>query len=242
MSTYLFFGKVLPERAQVSFERELKFQHHSSAFQNNAKISVILNQVLVWIDSEEEWDIFDLHNVVKFLVQSQLNIIGFLKGYYYELEITRVINSNREIDWVFGIDIPCISQRNEGIDLNEKMQALFAKTSGVDGVFITRCLADLSNAMKNAEDTGFYCYRAIESLRHHCAQVNNLQLNNKNIQWEKFREVSGCNRNDIDVIKSFADPQRHGELGLITADERKNIFLITWNIVEAYLKNISVNE
>jgi hypothetical protein len=242
METYIFQGRVLPERAQLSFDREIKFLHYSSHMHNNAKISVILNQVIIWIDSEEEWDIFDLRNIVIYLVQSQLNIIGFLKGYYYEFEVTRVINSNKEIDYVFGIDIPCISERNNDIDFDQELKKLFIKTNGLDGMFISRCLSDLSSAMKNAEDTGFYCYRAIESLRHHCTKAYSLPLNDKSIQWEKFREVSRCDRANIDVIKKAADPLRHGEFGSATAEDRKNLFLKTWNIVESYLANITINE
>jgi hypothetical protein len=46
-----------------------------------AKVSVVLNQVAVWIESDHEVDIFDLRNVVKNLVQSHLDMVGYVKGH-----------------------------------------------------------------------------------------------------------------------------------------------------------------
>ena len=91
MEPYLFQGVVLPERAQVSMSFQVEFTRSRSGLPGAAKVSIILNQVAVWVETDRAWDIFDLRNVVKNLVQDELAILGYLKGYAYTFEITRVL-------------------------------------------------------------------------------------------------------------------------------------------------------
>jgi len=238
MEPYLFHGVVLPERAQLSLTFGVKFSHLASGINAEARVSIFLNQVAVWVDSEHNWDIFDLRNVVKNLVQGHLAMIGYLKGYAYDVEITRVLSRERSIDFVFGIDIPCITNRNPNIDLNEALLQLRDKTTGEHGVFMHRCFDDLVSAMKHADDTGFYCYRAIESLRHHCSVRNALREAGKAQQWQVFREVAGVEEQSIRFIKSAADPLRHGEPGAGVQFDRAELLNTTWAIVDAYLSKV----
>ena len=163
-------------------------------------------------------------------------MIGYLKGHAYDFEVTRVINQSRGIDYVFGIDIPCLAERNKSVDLQVALLELRAKTIGPNGVFLHRCFSDLISSMKHADDTGFYCYRAIESLRHHCSAVHGLSSAGKPDQWRKFREVSGCDEQTLRAIKLAADPPRHGEAPGITSEDRETLFTNTWDVVDAYLK------
>ena len=119
-------------------------------------------------------------------------MVGYLKGYAYDFEVTRVLNPSREIDYVFGIDIPCLAERGKSIDLEDALPKLWEKTSGRNGVFLNRCFSELASSMKHADDTAFYCYRAVESLRHHCAAVHGLSDADKSKQWEKFRKSRGA--------------------------------------------------
>ena len=52
MEPYLFHGVVLPERAQISLHFELEFSHVASGVRGVAKVSIVLNQVAVWVDSD----------------------------------------------------------------------------------------------------------------------------------------------------------------------------------------------
>lgn len=238
MEPYLFYGLILPERAHFSLTFDLKFNHLVSGIDASARVSIVLNQVAVWVDSEHEWDVVDLRNVVKNIVQGHMAMIGYLKGYAYDLEITRVLSPARGVDYVFGIDTPCITDRNQAIDLNEALLRLREKTIGENGVYIGRCFGDLVSAMKHPDDTGFYCYRAIESLRHHCASMNDLREAPKARQWQKFREVSGIDEEFILKIKRSADPLRHGDFNRSTAINSDELFKSTWAIIDAYLAMI----
>jgi len=236
MEPYLFYGTVLPERAQLSLECGLEFSHVGSGIPGKAKLSIVLNQAAIWIDSDHAWDIFDLRNVVKNIVQTHLAMVSFVKGYAYDFEVTRVLKRDQGIDYVFGIDIPVLAKRGSDVDLNEALKSLRTHTAGALGFFVHRCLADLVSSMKNADDTGFYCYRAVESLRHHCAARHGLAQSDKATQWQKFREVSGASEETLRAIKAAADPLRHGESTSTTSGDRARLFTLTWDVVEGYLR------
>ena len=238
MEPYLFHGVVLPERAQMSLQFGLGFSNAALGIEAEVKASIVLNQVAVWVDSEHVWDIFDLRNVVKGIVQDHLAMVGYLTGYAYEIEIFRVLNQSRNIDYVFGIDIPCLAERGKSVDLQDALPRLREKTLGPNGVFLRRCFSDLASSMKHPDDTAFYCYRAIESLLHHCAAVYGLSAAEKPKQWEKFREVSGCNEQTLRAIKAAADPLRHGGASGCSSDERAKLFTSTWSVVDGYLSGV----
>jgi len=192
----------------------------------------------ITIYTDKEWDIFDLKNVAQHITQSHISIFGYLKGYAYSVEITRIINYERGVDYVFGVDIPCISKPRENIDFSRAWEKIKPNIAGENGIFLIRCFNDLSSAMKYADDTGFYCYRAIEALRHHCAAINSLSGKERDLQWKKFREVSGVQERDIRELSNSAQAIRHGGIDPVTGRDREAIFISTWNIVDAYIAKI----
>lgn len=236
MQPYIFQGIVLPERAQLSLQFAVEFVHLSSGIQAKAQVSILLNQAVIWVQTEYDWNVFDLRNVVSNIVQGHLQMVGYLKGFAYDFELIRVLNQERATDYVFGIDIPCLAARGKDVDLPAALMVLREKTLGRHGVYLARCFNDLSSAMKHADDTGFYCYRAIESLRHHCAAVNSFTDESKPKQWERFREVAGCDERILREIKAAADPLRHGQIVGSTSADRERLFTITWDIVDSYLR------
>ena len=238
MEPYLFYGVVRPERAQLTLSLELSFTHLSTGRPGKARVSVILNQAVVWVETEDAWDVFDLRNVVKGIIQTDLAMIGYLKGFAYDFEVTRVLNQSLGVDYVFGVDIPCIAKRGETIDLGVELSRLREKASGPHGVFLHRCFNDLASSMKHPDDTGFYCYRAVESLRHHCAAIHALSEADKATQWAKVRQVSGVEESVLRTIQSSADALRHGGIAQTSSEDRTTIFTLTWNVVDAYLRGI----
>jgi hypothetical protein len=235
MDPYIFQGVVLPERAQIDYTQEFEFTHPVSSLTGKCRVSVIKNQVTVWIDGDSVWDIFDLRNVVWEIVRRQIDMVGYIKGYAYDLEITRVINRGHNIDVVFGIEIRCLEERGKSLDLQAEMQKLIVRSSGENGTLIARCMRDLISAMKDSNDSAFYCYRAIESLKNHCAIVNSLTMTNDRAQWDRFRETAGCDKDMLMGIKEQADPVRHGSNAGLTGEQREKLFLTTWGIVDNYL-------
>ncbi len=238
MEPYLFEGVVYPERAGITLRLPpFGFKHVTTGKEAVAHISILLNQVAVWVETATEWEILDLRNVVKGLLQNELAIVGYLKGYAYDLDIRRVVNRTLGIDQLFGIDIPCIAERKKETDLAKEVEKIRIKTDGDAGMYLHRCFADLVSAMKIPDDTGFYCYRAIEALRQYCIVRYKLDPDRKSDQWSKVREVAGCGEDTLLHIKAAADPVRHGAIVPITDGDRQALFTKTWDVVDGFLKN-----
>lgn len=238
MEQYLFHGVVLPERAQLSLNFVCEFRQPVSEYKGVASVSILLNQVAVWVEVESSLDIFDLRNIVKNIVYTNLSIVGYIRGYAYDVEIIRVINKALGVDYVYGVEIPCLAERNKSVDLPVAFQKVLSKIHGEGSVFLHRCFNDLVSAMKNAEDTGFYCYRAIESLYQHCIVVNGMSSGNKKQQWEKFRAVAECDEQTLLLIKVAADPLRHGVPVFVSSEDRAKLFTSTWDVVGKYIENV----
>jgi hypothetical protein len=233
---YIIKGIVHPERAQISLGPvEFEFLHPSTGHRARAALNIVLNQVTVLVRSDVEWDIFDLRNVAKQLVADHLSLVGYIKGYAYEVEIRQILNTEKKIDYVYGIDIPCIGERNKEKDINIEVSKIMARCSGESGVFVRRCLNDLIMAMKHPDDTAFYCFRGLESLRHYCRVRFN--IDSEADQWKKLGELTRSGKDDIEFIREKAFPTRHGDVVGITSDERAKMFLKTWDVVDAFLRN-----
>ena len=112
MPTYVFTGKVLPERAAVSItlprvhtfipEAKLEF---------DAVVRITLSQVSVVVKTTEQTDdLPTLRNYVDDVVRIALDSYGYLEGRGYELEITSVVSPSGDALTVFGVEIPEIHQ------------------------------------------------------------------------------------------------------------------------------------
>jgi len=212
-------------------------------FDVELKISVILNQLAVTVETAIDWDVFDLRNFIATIIQYDLAIISFITGNAYSFELTRCIHRRSGIDQVFGIDIPAIANRQKAkssATLAARFSKIKRKAIGNDGILLNRCFSDLASAMKYHNDSPFYCYRAIEALRNHCAAQNGLLDSDDPAQWQKFREVTGLSKEDITRYKDkHADKLRHGKPSdPMTDQERADMFVWTWDIVDKYLDSI----
>jgi hypothetical protein len=237
MEPYLLHGLVLPERAQLSFgPSEFEYRTLDGKRGGRASINVVLNNVTVWWHTDDEWDLYDLRNTVARAVLNEISIIGFVRGYGYDVEIRQVLHSALGIDYVYGIEIPCLVDRNAAIDLNKRFNEIRLKTSGELGIYLAHCLEDLRVAMKYPHDTAFHCHRAMESLRHYCAKRFKIDANEK-AQWQKLAELTKTQADDVADIRELSKRVRHGEIVPISSAQRAEIFLKTWRVVEAFIDN-----
>lgn len=243
MEPYIFTGLVLPQRAALSLAFPIQVDFKDGRPSCLLKVSIVLNQVWVSVDSSNvAWKLHDLRNMVRDVLQTHLSMVGYIEGHAYELEITRVVNQTTGDDYVFGIDIPCLTSLKEGRDTTSEVQKLWSCCTGDNGIFIHRCLNDLMLAMKNAEDTGFYCYRAIEALRNHAAAEAEILEGKDSEKWENFRSKAGVERDTIMAVKAAADPARHGTPISLSEEEREKILRSTWLVVRQYIDAISLTQ
>jgi len=239
MEPYLFTGVVRPERAELSVGWGLDASIGESAGTARIEVSIVKNQVAVWVYTEVELDILDLRNAVQHLVEVWLAAIAFIKGLAYTLEIVRAINKTKGVDHIFGIGISCLEARGDAKDVSKELGAVIAGCDGINGEFVRLALQDLLSAMRSPHDTAFYCYRALESLVHHFAAENQLGDAARDKQWTHFWDALGASRNKIDAVQRRADRRRHVRLDYLTGDQRAELFSQTWDVAEKYFEFLS---
>lgn len=238
MYRYFLDGMVHPERAQIPDRRiSAKFRHAASGVDAKADIRILLNQVAVWVETEVEWNALDLRNVVKYLVQLEMDLVGYVLGHTYDVEIRRVICPEVGLDVVFGIDVPCITELHRGVELDSRIAAMRPKLQGESGVFLHRCLRDLITAMKEPDDVEFHCYRAVESLRQHCIATRSLDPKDKATQWKTLREIAGCDESATRLLEKAAQAPRHGEPVVVPEADTVKLLTTAWTIADGYILN-----
>jgi hypothetical protein len=234
MENYFIQGLILPERARLDTEWSIKGQHLSSGVSFSVKVSIVCNQVALWLDTDGELSVADLKNFANYVVADQLHVFSFLIGCTYDFQLTRVINKERGVDYVYGIENPVLFGRRNVDELDASIHKIRALQVGRDGALIHRALSDLSSAMRYREDSAFYCYRAIESLKQHYCAVNAVAGNDEQ-KWIAFREANDFSKEQIVWFALLARDSRHGSLSLVDAEKYEELLTKTWDVVDKYL-------
>ena len=226
MNSYIFSGKVLPERANVNITPiELKIDAIDAGISGTAVVSIDVSQVSVVLNTNSNSDLMTLKNYVDYSVRTLIDAFGYLSGRGYDIEITSVVNHEGK-HAVFGVGIPELekSQKERPLSFQQLLEAM-AKSQ-----YLHRALSDLREAIRSPVDTGFFCYRAVESIRQNFKNDND----NDAKSWENLRKSLLIDRSWIDKIKEFADKARHGETPYISGKNRILIMQHTWKVIDRF--------
>lgn len=232
MRRLTFTGTIRPERAVLSIG---KIAHEIQLASGNKCVVMFdayNNQLTAVVECDYKEDIYTLRNVVKSTVELVTDIIGFIRGYAYDVEVVKVVSEDLSLSHVFGIDIPALAERNKGVE-PEAVNHVYPLCMDTEGMYLKRALSDLAMAMRHADDTAFYCFRAIESLKQFFAYRTGRATDKE--QWTAMAAALGDYKDAIEPIRTRAFPARHGIPPPTTDEERKNMFFTAWEIVEAFV-------
>lgn len=230
---YLFFGRIVPERADVTVS-SIPIQLDS----RRLSISINSSQITAILTAEEEQkNILTLRNEVERATYTISDIFSFTHGYSYTVEITGVVLPNEET-MVFGVDVGAIREKHDDEEGRfESYSKILNLYSNESGDYLRRCLKNLRLSMNDPRDTGFFCYRAIEVTRkymHHKFNIPEKSRSDKAKGWEKMRDELNVKKSKIFLVKDFADEPRHGGLTSISDAERAEVFTVTWEIIDKF--------
>ncbi|MEO6697704.1 MAG: hypothetical protein ABIN45_06870 [Gammaproteobacteria bacterium] len=162
---YTFFGKVHPERCNVSIpEVRAKVGTLGDEIHGELRYYISCSQATATFVCEKPVaNVYTLKNNVEGSIRAALDALGYALACGYDLEVTEVIDSLGNTPIVFGVNIPAVEKAaaESGVTF-EVIMNLFGDARGE---YLQRCLSDLREAIRAPKDTGFFCYRAIESLR-----------------------------------------------------------------------------
>jgi hypothetical protein len=115
----------------------------------------------------------------------------------------------------------------------------------IDGVvgnpLIRHAIADAQRAIEAPDDTAFYCYRAIESLRLLYLDGDDSGAA-RSESWQQLRSELGLSREELDAIKQFADRRRHGGHHVLSEQDRRQCLVTTRRAVRAAIGIASAAE
>ncbi len=239
--TQLITGRVIPERKSFGHDSlRLYVKDPEKGIDICLLLGVINNQLVAKVigDAGEQSNVF-LKNLVTQAEQIVLSAVAFTTGNVFDIDIIGVIRDRDDAaDGSFNVHYidnahDVISNRASAATLHQIYQICISD----DGISLCRCLNDLRTALRELNDSPFYCYRAIETIKGHIG--DRLGETTEKAQWEVMRGVLGVNRGDVEIIKKLADPLRHGRAIKFDGSEWRKIIHISWDVTEAYIKLLS---
>jgi hypothetical protein len=234
MFRYIFTGKVLPERVDFSLT-----PHQIEAITNTGQkfkisISIQKSQIFLEVNSENVIDdIFTLRNTIVDFVRQYTDIFGYLHGYAYDLEITSLIFPDNE-HLIFGVSITEIEKDAVNRPIQD-LQKIFEMEQDPDNLALRLALMDLNLSIKYPKDTGVFCYRAIESIMQFFNKGNPEDVDARKKAWTALSENLRISKPWTDFVKDFALNPRHGSPKLLTGEDRINIMMHSWQVVDRFL-------
>ena len=231
---YTFFGKVHPERCLVSLpELRIKIRTTEGEINGELVFYISLSQIVALFSCDKQvHDFYTLKNSVEDSIRTAVDALGYTIACGYDIEIIEMIDSLGNTPTVFGVGIPAIknSAKEAGVTFPNIMDVF----QDARGKYLMRCLADLREAIRVPTNTGFFCYRGIESLRQFFMHERLAKDDKKS--WELLRTELDVDRSDLDEVKILADPLRHGDIVPISDAERAKVLKLTWGIVNRFVK------
>jgi len=226
MNSYIFSGKVLPERTNVNITPiEVKMEAIDAGISSTANVSIIASQVSVVIYTNSDSDIWTLKNAVEYLVRGLVDAFGYLSGRGYDIEITSVVNYEGKYT-VFGVGMSELEKsQNDRSSSFQQLLTAMDKSQNLHRVF-----GDLREAIRSPHDAGFLCYRAIENIH----QSFMKEKDDDAKAWENLRKALLIDKSWIFQVKEFADPVRHGGTVYISGEKRILIMQHTWKLVDRF--------
>ncbi|MGE8051787.1 hypothetical protein ACQKPT_26295 [Pseudomonas monteilii] len=227
---YIVTGKVLPERADISF-RKVKWDAEDdgsvTAVCDASQITLVLD-----LASIDGW--LSAHIIAEHFAMIVVGALGFSLGSGYSVELINVIAEDGT-SHILGVRPTDPDGHGTTLGFAPHDSALVsAFTLATSNIFFRLALRDYSRAINDASDCPTYCYRAIESIMSHFAFEANIENG-----WRLMHAALGTEKSQIeDLIKSYADPIRHGNW--ITAHEttheiRWKMLSLTREILEKFM-------
>jgi hypothetical protein len=224
VTKWKFFGRVFPDVPPIW----LDLPHHtgtsSLGFAFELQGTVRHSKVVATVTQIGDVDLETLRNTVVHDLQISLDLVGTVIGAGLEVMIESAANDLGG-SWFFDGYIPVLRQ-----DKSVPLSAELLDAIGMNPP-AQLMLADFRSAMRVPAQTGFHCYRAVESITHYLRQSDD----NKNAAWKRLQADLHVSPEVTRQLEAYAKGPRHGEAGQITSEQRAALLTITRVIVDRYI-------
>lgn len=233
MSNYVFTGKLIPELGNIRFNIFIPLHMHAvdAGLQFNIIISIFNSQISATVkDVNGSFDLQFLRNYVRDVIRVFVDTLNYIYGCGYDIQITTVIDVNTGQQTVFGAGIPELFEAQSERPLAIEKVCSLAQNSPL----LCRALANLREAIRQPNDTGFFCYRAVESIRQYFYEPQNGKKDKPS--WERLRSSLRVDKSWIDALTEFheANNQRHGKTPYMSGEKRVSAMQYAWKVVDRF--------
>jgi hypothetical protein len=236
MSSWTFFGRVRPERFPVTWGTPISghLSQPGLGLEVDFFTAIHVGQVIVTLTvTSGSADIYSLRNVALDCAHQLTDLVGYVSGCYFDVEIVSAV-SRETSEWhVFGVQIPALVQR----DNSHRRPTIEGDLAlAVSGSMPTQMvLRDFQHAMRDSIGTGFFCYRAIEAMMQ---SMKNEQITSDKQAWIQLNNSLSLDRSVSEKIKSHADFPRHGKPSSMTDQDRADVFLLADEVIHRFLEYV----
>jgi len=176
------------------------------------QISLLSSQFHVLLDSPPIQDFATFSNAVVSVVQGLLDALGFHLTTPLRAEVSSLVTQGntlviRTLTWEDLRQEPNSPPHVDGSALRPFFHATASNS------FARHALADLRAALEYPDDTAFYAYRAIETVRQSFVRGDNDTDAARRKSWQALRDALNVDPESLDQARALARPRRHGETG-----------------------------
>jgi hypothetical protein len=173
-------------------------------------------------------DLSTFRNQMTTLCKGIYDAATFLNGVSLGVELNSLLEVETQRFWTFEDRVPELQQSASERPLETQTFINLAIRNG----YLRSALSDLNSAIRFPNDTGFYCYRAIETLMQEFKQAGD---DNK-AAWPKFRAALLVTQTWIKPLTDKSISNRHGEMTGLSGNERVSLMKQAWTLVYRYAR------
>ena len=222
---WTFYGRVLPDLPTISLQLPKHRSESNLGFSFELSGHVHQSKIIAFVSQLSQVDIFTLRNAVMDDVQGSVDLACFLTGAGLDVDLTSAASDDGA--WqIFDAFIPTL--RSDG-EISIPYELVAAVGGDVPAHIM---LADFREAMRVPRQTGFFCYRAIESAMQ---AFKNASTTTDGEAWVAMRSALRVDEKAVRRVKVHADWARHGRPGSLTDETRVMLFHTTRSIIHRYL-------
>ena len=225
MKTYVFSGKVHPERANVNIS-PIKFEFGESDpnFKGKATIAISWSQISLILNIESNVDLPTMKNTMEHMIRFIVDSYGYISGRGYDVELTSVVDPNNN-QTVFGVGIDDLEaiQNQRPLPFSDIVKLAFQSKQ------LQHALNNLRESIRSPWDTGFFCYRAIECIRQDFKQADD---KDEKASWDNLNKNLRIEKTYAEQLRKYALPQRHGDMPEMTGVEQVALMKCAWSVVD----------
>ena len=177
------------------------------------------------------------------MVQGLLDALGFHLATPLRAEVSSLVTQGntlviRTLTWEDLRQEPNSPPHVDGSALRPFFHATASNS------FARHALADLRAALEYPDDTAFYAYRAIETVRQSFVRGDSDTDAARRKSWQALRDALNVDPESLDQARTLARPRRHGETGKPSLGEAQRFQVLTLarDVVQSFVSQLSTSD